>query len=100
IRDLIVTGVQTCALPIWRGWLAVELFACAGDRARLERSEILARAAGLPRIAAGDVHMHVRARRALQDTLTAIRVKKPLAECGFRSEERRVGKEGRPRRWT
>jgi error-prone DNA polymerase len=27
--------------------------------------------------------MHVRARRALQDTLTAIRVKKPLAECGF-----------------
>jgi error-prone DNA polymerase len=27
--------------------------------------------------------MHARARRALQDTLTAIRVKKPLAECGF-----------------
>ena len=27
--------------------------------------------------------MHVRARRALQDTLTAIRLKKPLAECGY-----------------
>ena len=26
--------------------------------------------------------MHVRARRALQDTVTAIRVKKPLTECG------------------
>src|SRR2546430_4711075 len=23
IRDLTVTGVQTCALPIWVGWLAV-----------------------------------------------------------------------------
>ena len=38
---------------------------------------------GLPQVAAGDVHMHVRARRALQDTVTAIRVKKPLAECGY-----------------
>jgi error-prone DNA polymerase len=66
-----------------RAWLAVELFAGTGDRARLARSEMLARAAGLPRVAAGDVHMHVRARRVLQDTLTAIRVKKPLAECGF-----------------
>ena len=27
--------------------------------------------------------MHVRARRALQDTLTAIRLKTPLAECGY-----------------
>jgi error-prone DNA polymerase len=27
--------------------------------------------------------MHVRARRALQDTVTAIRLKKPLAECGY-----------------
>ena len=27
--------------------------------------------------------MHVRARRALQDTLTAIRLSTPLAECGY-----------------
>ena len=27
--------------------------------------------------------MHVRARRSLQDTLTAIRLKRPLAECGY-----------------
>ena len=27
--------------------------------------------------------MHVRARRALQDTVTAIRLRKPLAECGY-----------------
>ena len=39
-------------------------------------------ASGLPQVAAGDVHMHARARRALQDTVTAIRLKKPLADCG------------------
>ena len=38
---------------------------------------------GLPLVAAGDVHMHARARRALQDTLTAIRLRTPLAECGY-----------------
>jgi error-prone DNA polymerase len=66
-----------------RGWIAVELFARAGDRARLARYAELARASGLPQVATGDVHMHVRARRALQDTLTAIRLKQPLAECGY-----------------
>ena len=66
-----------------RAWLAVELFARAGDRSRLARCAALAGEAGLPQVAAGDVHMHVRARRALQDTLTAIREKKPLAECGY-----------------
>jgi error-prone DNA polymerase len=65
-----------------RAWIAVGLFARAGDHARLARHAELARASGLPQVAAGDVHMHVRARRALQDTLTAIRLKKPLAECG------------------
>ncbi len=65
-----------------RAWLAVELFARAGDRARLARCAELSRASGLPRVAAGDVHMHARARRALQDTLTAIRLKKPVAKCG------------------
>ena len=65
-----------------RGWIAVELFARALDRARLVRCTALSQASGLPQVAAGDVHMHARARRALQDTVTAIRVKKPLSECG------------------
>ena len=66
-----------------RGWLAAELFAGAGDRARLARLTSLSSATGLPLVAAGDVHMHVRARRALQDTLTAIRRRTPLSECGY-----------------
>ncbi len=66
-----------------RASMAAELIARAGDRLRLARLFELSRAFGLPLVAAGDVHMHVRARRALQDTLTAIRLKTPLAACGY-----------------
>ena len=34
-------------------------------------------------VAAGDVHMHARDRRALQDTLTAIRHKTTVAQAGY-----------------
>ena len=36
----------------------------------------------MPLVASGDVHMHVRSRRALQDTLTAIRHRASVAEVG------------------
>jgi len=65
-----------------RGWIAVELAVRAGDRVRRQALAVLSRASGLPQVAAGDVHMHARARRALQDTLTAIRLRTPLADCG------------------
>jgi error-prone DNA polymerase len=57
-----------------RSWLAVELHSGPDDAARLATLLELARASGLPAVAAGDVHMHLRARRPLQDTLTAIRL--------------------------
>ncbi len=66
-----------------RAWIAAELFARSGDRARLAALAALGKDAGLPLAAAGDVHMHLRARRALQDTLTAIRLRTPLSECGY-----------------
>jgi error-prone DNA polymerase len=66
-----------------RAWIAAELFARGGDRARLDALRTLSQQSGLPLVAAGDVHMHVRARRALQDTLTAIRLRTPLSECGY-----------------
>jgi error-prone DNA polymerase len=65
-----------------RAWLAVELHAGADDRRRLARLSALARAHDLPLVAAGDVHMHVRARCVLQDTLTAIRLGRPVKDCG------------------
>ncbi|HVO88308.1 MAG TPA: error-prone DNA polymerase [Casimicrobiaceae bacterium] len=66
-----------------RAWIAVELFTAAGDAARLARLQALAVASSLPLVASGDAHMHVRARRALQDTLTAIRLRTPVAQCGY-----------------
>jgi error-prone DNA polymerase len=65
-----------------RAWLAVELFAGGRDRQRLAALEALGEAVGLPRVAAGDVHMHVRERRPLQDLLTAIRLNTPLHALG------------------
>ncbi len=66
-----------------RAWIGAGLFARSGERARLDALQQLAQAHHLPLIATGDVHMHARARRALQDTLTAIRLRTPLAECGY-----------------
>jgi hypothetical protein len=40
-------------------------------------------AAGVPLVAAGDVHMHARSRKPLHDVLTAVREGKTVAECGF-----------------
>ncbi|MCC7412597.1 MAG: error-prone DNA polymerase [Gammaproteobacteria bacterium] len=65
-----------------RAWIAVERMLEADDEAWLTALEALGRASGLPLVAAGDVHMHVRGRRLLQDTLTAIRVGTPLAQAG------------------
>src|SRR5438874_10687470 len=75
IRDLYVTGVQTCALPIWElDSLTVE---CAGDcEAALGRVQ--------------DV---------LEVVLSRSGVEWPGLEEWRRSEERRVGKECRSRWW-
>jgi error-prone DNA polymerase len=61
----------------------VELFLTGDDRGRLEQLQALATACKLPLYASGGIHMHIRARRPLQDTLTAIRLNKPLAELGY-----------------
>jgi error-prone DNA polymerase len=65
-----------------RSWLAIELHAGPNDVARLRQFREFAVHSGLPPVAAGDVHMHVRSRRRLQDALTAIRLGRPVHECG------------------
>ncbi len=62
-----------------RVWLAVELHADGDEACRSEQLLAFSASVGIPAVAAGDVHMHVRGRRAVQDTLTAIRRKLPLA---------------------
>jgi error-prone DNA polymerase len=63
-------------------WIAAGLHCGAGDRAKLERLQRLSAECGLPLTAAGDVHMHLRSRRRLQDVLTAVRLGRPLSQCG------------------
>jgi error-prone DNA polymerase len=66
-----------------RVWLAVELAANGRDRELLTRLLTFAARLGMPALAAGNVHMHSRERRMLQDTLTAIRRKIPVERLGF-----------------
>ena len=66
-----------------RLWIGVELLTGGYDTRRLESLETLGRTLSLPCVAAGDVHMHRRSRRALQDVLTAIRLAKPLQSAGY-----------------
>ena len=66
-----------------RLWLGVELLTGGFDMRRLELLEALGRLLDVPCVAAGDVHMHRRSRRALQDVLTAIRIGKPLQAAGY-----------------
>ncbi len=74
-----------CLLQHYPGrlWLAVELLCAGRDQQRLYDLQALAQRLGLPAVACGDVHMHQRRRRALQDTVTAIRLGLPVAKAGF-----------------
>ncbi len=64
-------------------WLAVELLTTGRDRRRLEQLQQLGTELGLPLVAAGDVHMHTRGRRALQDVLTATRIGSTVEQAGL-----------------
>jgi error-prone DNA polymerase len=66
-----------------RLWIAVELLADGLQRQRLERLQILGEALNLPLVASGDVHMHCRERRTIQDTLTAVREGVTLDRAGY-----------------
>lgn len=95
LPDCLVLWVpdQDCALDTgdhWvrevfrdRLWIAVELLADGCQRHRLERLTAIGRTLKLPLVASGDVHMHRRSRRILQDTLTAIRAGVTVNKAGF-----------------
>ncbi|WP_069262526.1 error-prone DNA polymerase [Paraburkholderia nodosa] len=65
-----------------RAWLALELWQTGGDDTQIEVLRHVSQESGLPLVAAGGVLMHARSRKPLQDTLSAIRIGKPLASCG------------------
>src|SRR3712207_7919667 len=87
IRDIGVTGVQTCALPILLGMLVLAL----DDLARLLRVADITAAMSVEALLGTD--------RAFAEDLIALRPHAGQAASAERSEERRVGKECRSR-WS
>ncbi|MDP2135842.1 MAG: error-prone DNA polymerase [Sulfuritalea sp.] len=65
-----------------RAWIAFERHLRPDDPERLACLRELAAATHLPLVAAGDVHMHARSRRPLQDVLTALRGNTTVAAAG------------------
>ncbi len=66
-----------------RAWLGLVMLHRAFDDAHRFTVEEVAIQHRLPIVALGHVVMHVRSRKPLQDTLTATRLNKPVAECGY-----------------
>ncbi|HVZ07313.1 MAG TPA: error-prone DNA polymerase [Rhodopila sp.] len=69
-----------------RAYLALTIRRRPRDAERLRRLSILARTAGVPTVATGDVLYHDPHRRILQDVLTCIREGCTIDEVGFRRE--------------
>ncbi|OUL87681.1 error-prone DNA polymerase [Paraburkholderia hospita] len=66
-----------------RCWMGLTLHARALDDLHRNTVYDVAERHGLTVVATGQVLMHVRSRKPLQDTLTAIRLNRPVTECGF-----------------
>ncbi len=66
-----------------RLWIAVELLADGRQREQMQRLREEGRRLKLPLVASGDVHMHCRARRIVQDAVTAIRHGTTVDNAGF-----------------
>jgi error-prone DNA polymerase len=73
----------TCRALTAPVWLAVELLHDIDDDLWLATLREVSQRAGIALVAAGDVHMHVRSRKPLQDVMTAVRLGKSVAQCGF-----------------
>lgn len=66
-----------------RAWVGLNLLQRAFDEAhRISLAEVAVQH-GLPVVAVGHVCMHVRSRKPLHDTLCAVRIGKPVGECGY-----------------
>lgn len=65
-------------------WIAFERHLAADDAQRLAGLRELAATVHLPLVAAGDVHMHARECRPLQDMITALRHNTTLDQAGHR----------------
>lgn len=82
-EQLLAIGQWTLRHFLGRCWLGVEQLRTLDDELWLHKLRQLSLATAIPLVGVGDVHMHVRSRKPLQDVMTAIRISKPLTECGL-----------------
>jgi error-prone DNA polymerase len=66
-----------------RARIALTLHHRAQDEKHRTLVHAIASEFGLPVVATGDVVMHVRSIKPIQDTMTAIRLNTPIAQCGY-----------------
>lgn len=66
-----------------RLWLGLTLHHREDDARHAGVVQETARELGVRVVAAGAVHMHSRSRQPLHDTLAAIRLRRPIAQCGY-----------------
>lgn len=83
VNELLAQATWTLRHFTGRCWLGVNLLRLIDDEAWLHRLRSVSEMTEIPLVAAGDVHMHVRSRKPLQDVLTATRLGRPVRECGL-----------------
>ena len=66
-----------------RSWMGLNLLLQLSDAYQLQHVSHIAAEYALPVVAIGHVTMHVRSCKPLQDTMTAIRLGKAVADCGY-----------------
>ena len=81
--QLLELGRWTLTHFAGRCWFGVEQLRMLDDELWLYRLRQVSEDTAIPLLAVGDVHMHVRSRKPLQDVMTAIRVGRPLTACGL-----------------
>ena len=87
LDELLAIGQWTLKHFIGRCWLGVEQLRTLDDAIWLYQLRQVSAATAISLVAVGDVHMHVRSRKPLQDVMTAIRVCKPLTQCGLELQQ-------------
>lgn len=82
-EQLLALGQWSLQHFLGRCWLGVEQLRTLDDEVWLYKLRQASEATAMPLVAVGDVHMHLRSRKPLQDVVTAIRLCKPLTQCGL-----------------
>ncbi|MGZ5182127.1 MAG: error-prone DNA polymerase [Ramlibacter sp.] len=82
--DALCNRLRLLRAPYGQGlWLAANLPHLLDDDLWLARLQDAGQRSGVALVATGDVHMHARSRKPLQDVVTAVRLGQPVSACGL-----------------